>query len=60
MSWTINPSRVVIERTVEVAAKQLDEMAGNDVYQQAWRKAARMLRNRKDRIVSELLADSEA
>lgn len=60
MSWTINPDRVVVERTIEAAAKQIEDMGGNEVYQQAWRKAARMLRNRKDRIVSELLADSEA
>lgn len=58
MSWTINPDRLVVERTVEVAAKHLEDMAGNEVYQQAWRKAARMLRHRKDKIVSELLADS--
>lgn len=58
MSWTINPDRIVVERTVEAAAKHLEDMAGNDVYQQAWRKAARMLRHRKDKIVSELLADS--
>lgn len=60
MSWTVNPNRLVVERTIEVAAKQIEDMGGNEVYQQAWRKAARMLRNRKDRIVSELLADSEA
>ena len=60
MSWTINPDRVVVERTIEAAAKQIEDMGGNEVYQQAWRKAARMLRNRKDRIVSELLAAAAA
>lgn len=57
MNWTIDPNRIVIERTIESAAKNLEEMAGNEVYQQAWRKAARMLRHRKDKIISELLAD---
>ncbi len=58
MSWTINPDRLVVERTLEVAAKQIEDMGGNEVYQQAWRKAARMLRHRKDKIISELLADN--
>lgn len=36
-----------VRRTLESAASRIESLAGNDVYQAAWRRAAKLIREMK-------------
>lgn len=37
----------IVRQALETAARKLEEQAGNSVYMQAWKKAARLIRSLK-------------
>jgi hypothetical protein len=43
---------------LDASIARLEQLSGNDVYRQAWRKAARHLRARRREIISDLLAET--